>query len=437
MGGMARRAPIAEKGCERANRAGAPLSPSTQVCQGAPDPEKKGAGEDKYKRGGGAQDPGTAMEAVLIDRSGEKIRTFPLAPITRPSETIRICSVTLRSACSAVKVCLQCSRENVCQGCVCTSEAGGLLEEQRGVYFCGKCRHSVGPEKRGSVLVYSSTAEALEFYLRHKHVLSIQFIRSWIGGAAGIDRGAGGQRDGQRAGRSEREARRVGDIIGSAFAGPGRRGLEGAKKVEIDFGLLMRPAVEPRILPQVKYLPCQEDKKPWELQTQASGKHSNIDLQNRIKGLSQREILEIVREITPFSFIFLAKHKYGTYVIQLIVILATEEDLQGEIKALVHPHAPSLLKHEIGNYVVQHIMKFDVRFVVDCFLRDLVGILNSKIGARALKNCVKHFGGYKKELAGRIEQVRPSLLNQDSISITRSILKELWSTRQHGEDIAV
>lgn len=320
-----------------------------------------------------------------------------ISPIARPTDTVVI---SPRSGKGLSKLCLQCTDNRLCPGCICARGSGGGGE----TYLCRDC----GPEtclvKEARYIVYSSSAEALAFYLRHREVVQIEFVK----GQSSTSR-----REEWRSGEKEEE-KKMG-IIEKAFSTEnGEPFLE--KKTEIDFREIVRKDMKR----DGDYCRLRD-----EFTAEASGKYSNMDLQRRIRECTQKEILDILKAVPERSFVFLAKHKYGTYVVQLMLKLAKDEELHEEIKRLIFPHAVSLLKHEIGNYVVQHVIDFDREFVLACFLADLEDVLASRTGARAMKNCVKHFMAHKDELVPRIEKARRFLKSQDSLKITRSILRDL------------
>jgi Pumilio-family RNA binding repeat len=343
--------------------------------------------------------PGEDKMADVVLSESKGTKAGRISPVARPSETLVI---SVREGEGLFKLCLLCTGSRVCPGCICMCKEEGWKD----VYVCRKCDVPAEMIKSGQYILYPTPSEALEFYLRHRKQVQMRFAKRWIGVSMKV---GGGERE---------EENKKREIIEKAFSTEEGESFIG-KKSEIDFRELMVRGEAKQALIR------EECRLGEEFMAEASGRHSNMGLQARIRGCTQEEILRIVRSVCSNAFIFLAKHKYGTYVIQLILTLARDEELKSELKRKIYPHAVALLTHEIGNYVVQHVIKFDKGFVLRCFLLDLKSILGNKTGARAMKNCVKHFFLYRKELVPKIEEAKQTLRSQDSLNITRSILRDL------------
>ncbi|KAI5189620.1 hypothetical protein NEMIN01_0573 [Nematocida minor] len=159
----------------------------------------------------------------------------------------------------------------------------------------------------------------------------------------------------------------------------------------------------------------------------ASGRVSNIALQAKIRELSQNDLLLTISKLSPQVFFYLAKHKYGTYVIQLIIGMIKDDLLIEEIKRHISPYSTALLQHEIGNYVVQRIIDFDKKFVYSCFMKDFERIVSTKIGSRAFKSCIKHFCAYKKEIIAVLSSDFQTAIPFEEQKVLKAALKELLS----------
>ncbi|KAH9386429.1 uncharacterized protein NEMAJ01_1325 [Nematocida major] len=178
-----------------------------------------------------------------------------------------------------------------------------------------------------------------------------------------------------------------------------------------------------------KNIPCMgthlEASKIRDFVCMASGRSSNVTLQMKIRELSQNDLLQTMSSLSPQVFFYLAKHKYGTYVIQLMISMIKEDTLVREVKRLMLPYSTGMLLHEIGNYVMQGMINFDKAFVFECFMKDFKKIASSKIGSRAFKSCIKHFYMYRQTI---IQILTPNFIGSiptDEQRVLRGSLKDL------------
>lgn len=196
------------------------------------------------------------------------------------------------------------------------------------------------------------------------------------------------------------------------------------KRESTGFHVTIEDPIKKKIKPAL--VSILETEKSRDFICMASGRISNIALQAKIKDLSQNDLFLTISKLSSHVFFYLSKHKYGTYVIQLIISMVKDEMLVEEIKRHISIYSTPMLQHEIGNYVVQRVIEVDKRFVFDCFMKDFKGILSTRIGSRAFKNCVKHFSPYKKDILSAISLDFQTSLPTDEQKILKAALKELF-----------
>ncbi|OAG29760.1 hypothetical protein NEDG_00893 [Nematocida displodere] len=366
------------------------------------------------------------MENLLErDSDGKRFRNEPTA-IARPTETICIRRILeTRDMPRKIKLCLECSVESPCTNCECTGpqkhddldefiDAGKRddVSEQTlstpQLLICTACPlsatlHLLPDEESVAVAVFASRNTSVAFFNAHKHFLMLEFLKG-----PGVQRQAPCGRDFPRS--CEGFKLRIIEKAFSEHAAPSFASGTHLVKPEP----VKRPRAgpnEPEAIGEIVYL--------------ASGRHSNIALQARLKACSQEALQEMLHKISAYSFFFLAKHKYGTYVIQLLISMAGTEALVGEIKELIMPYASLLLQHNIGNYVVQRMIAFDPRFVLDCFLSDFEKILRSKIGSRAFKSSAKFFCPYREDVLPRLLLLIEETSTLEDTKVLKAALKDL------------
>ncbi|KAI5184810.1 hypothetical protein NEHOM01_0412 [Nematocida homosporus] len=302
------------------------------------------------------------------------------------------------------------SEDSEGEGIVGSAGEWGVGERMELCRFCDQNKNWVlETVQRGYLVRFAGLADAIGFYMAHRSVLRL----AWARGMSSL--GFMGQVNESEVGVSPKL-----QILQKAFSvyGPG---CKAAPLMDESF-----PADSP--ISEKTGVLYTETERTNGFVYQASGRHSNITLQAKLRGLSQSQLLATIQKVPSPTFYFLSKHKYGTYVIQLVIAMAEDESLVLEIKKLLFPHASALLQHSIGNYVVQKMLVFDVRFVLDCFLSDFEMILKSKIGARAFKNCVKSFIPYKKEILPQLLLIISGNILLEEQKILKAVYRELYGS---------
>lgn len=372
------------------------------------------------------------MDAPGSHQGKDQARSsFVLLPISRPNRILRILGARpgLEKG-SAFTLCLLCFAGRPCSHCVCFRAQRGEPQEfvdacekpeltqgvlglsqgfASGVLLCRFCTAGAQytllqtPDESAVLAVqFAHQGRALGFYNRHKHLLVMDFPKSRIEFFE----------DTTRTQCTEKRNIRL-EVLQKAFGAPvvssRASGFEDAGCAQPEEPEKADPA--PETMDVIVYL--------------ASGRHTNVLLQEKLRALSQDELLRVLYRISAASFFFLSKHKYGTYVIQLLISIAKSDALISEIKEMLAPYGSALLRHGIGNYVVQHMLVYDTRFVLECFLRDFERILGCKIGMRAFKSCAQKFRPYRTEILPRIGALLLAITQKEELKVLRSAIKDL------------
>ncbi|OAG33114.1 hypothetical protein NEIG_02297 [Nematocida sp. ERTm5] len=384
------------------------------------------------------------MESLVEIKKNKVPIKERVGPICQPTRIVCIIYRSIKEEqAKCFRLCFLCDGNNLCGMCRCTPECyedkeeiadevsfvnarkekeheGCLLREEGFLgqipsdesssspyIMCRKCSHMkewpiISVEEKMCVVKFVSVRTALLFYQSHKSVFLLSF---------GVD-----MRAPFRISIPEKNIQL--QVLERAFS---------IKKMEItetvfDCGSEQTPR-ETRI--KTGIISVNEQEKSQEFISMASGRHSNVVLQGRIRGMTQESLLSCISALTSPEFIYLAKHKYGTYVIQLVVSMVKNPSLIEEVKKHIFPYSSGLLQHEIGNYVVQRIISYDARFVFDCFMKDFKRIVSSKIGSRAFKSCIKSFHLYRKEIIQILSSEFLESLPFEEQKVIRVALKEV------------
>lgn len=376
-------------------------------------------------------------ELPLMNNSAEMAkdaiisRARPVA-ITRPTRTVHISyEYPTEINPGPIKICLLCTEINQCDMCCCTAkketpfptaqderefvsaqkpDLQDLFDQteknpNENIFaICNECTKSknwpiVTVGKDIIAAKFLSVKLSLAFYQSHRNILSL----SW------------GYEIQPVLYKPEEKNIRI-SILEKVFTEPQMGEEPFYKTVEDPPKKEIKPAL----------VSIQETEKSRDFICMAIGRASNISLQARIKDFSQNDLLLTVSKLSSHVFFYLAKHKYGTYVIQLIISMVKDELLLEEIKRHISIYSTPMLQHEIGNYVVQRVIDIDRRFVFDCFMKDFKNILCTRIGSRAFKNCIKSFSSFRKDILSMLTLEFQLSLPIDEQKVLKAALKELF-----------
>ncbi|KAI5159993.1 hypothetical protein NEAUS03_0776 [Nematocida ausubeli] len=392
------------------------------------------------------------MESSVEIKKNKKYSRDSVGCISRPTRVLQIWYPEVQKGrADPICLCFLCDGESVCSMCNCASGCEDAEEKNGEVSFvnakkecieeslhmenkidaftrketsahknyrfdfCQKCMHLkswpiISIEERMCTAKFITVGQALAFYQAHKYVLLMSFgddIRIPL----------------------LHPAPRVNLLLGVLDMAFSAQKMN-IKETEFECTGEERMKRETRMKAGVGNFvePC----KSLDFIGMASGRSSNIVLQERIREMTQEGLLQCISTLTAQEFVYLAKHKYGTYVIQLIISQIKEILLVEEVKKHMAPYSTSLLQHEIGNYVIQKIINYDVKFVFDCFMKDFKQIASSKIGSRAFKGCIKHFHLQRKEIIRVLSSEFLESLPFEEQKVIRTALKEILFVNNKG-----
>lgn len=131
---------------------------------------------------------------------------------------------------------------------------------------------------------------------------------------------------------------------------------------------------------------------------------SNILMQNAIKAFDESQLCEIIKnlgtDIAPIS-----ATKYGAYTVQTIILCATSKPSQQLLSKYFEQHGEFLITHEIGNYTIQKILRFDEDLVYNLCMQGLVEIMNNPLGVKVFRRCLEFFKERDAEIIQYVKMV--------------------------------
>lgn len=390
------------------------------------------------------------MECSTEEEKNNNLPEHKSTPIVRPTRIVHILHSqnTLENK-SAIRLCFLCDGRNVCTMCMCVdrseskksekkressfvnaqkpadseeikSEAvvDGLCSKKEEALFslCKKCSSLkewplVYIRESVCVIKFTTVSLALLFYQAHKSVLSLV----WGYETLSEPRFSAPKRNNILL-----------KVLEHAFS------LKTASLKNTEFQCVAEESMKKEMATKPALVSLLDTEKSRDFISMASGRHSNVSLQMKLRELSQEDLLLTISSLPSQTFFYLAKHKYGTYVIQLIISMIKEDELVQEVKKHLSPYSTSLLQHEIGNYVVQRIIVFDTEFVFNCFVKDFKKILSNKIGSRAFKSCIKYFHPYKKRIIQMFSAEFIDSVPVEEQKVLKIALKEFLFVCEHS-----
>lgn len=136
----------------------------------------------------------------------------------------------------------------------------------------------------------------------------------------------------------------------------------------------------------------------------AVGSVSNVIVQKAIRHMSDDQICLLIKsfgyDIAPIS-----ATKYGAYTVQTLISAAVGKASQNLISCYFEGWGRFLIPHEIGNYSIQKILRFDMEIIYDFFMRDLERIIDSHLGLKVFKRCIPFFMSKKNMLLERLATI--------------------------------
>ncbi|AFN83294.1 hypothetical protein EROM_070430 [Encephalitozoon romaleae SJ-2008] len=135
----------------------------------------------------------------------------------------------------------------------------------------------------------------------------------------------------------------------------------------------------------------------------AVGNQSNKVMQEAIGLLPDAGIARIIQnlghDIAP-----IAANKHGAYTIQMLISVSKTPLTQNLLSKYFRKFGGFLITHEIGNYAIQKILRFDPDLVFELFISNIGDIVKSELGIKVLRRCLEFFPDKKAILAQKVRE---------------------------------
>lgn len=152
----------------------------------------------------------------------------------------------------------------------------------------------------------------------------------------------------------------------------------------------------------------------------AVGSVSNVIVQEAIRHMNDEQICLLIKsfgyDIAPIS-----ATKYGAYTIQTLISAAVGKASQNLISCYFEGNGRFLILHEIGNYSIQKIIRFDMEMIYDFFVRDLDKIIGSSLGVKVFKRCIPFFLSKKDIILEKLASIE----TPENLEVCRAIIDVL------------
>lgn len=122
----------------------------------------------------------------------------------------------------------------------------------------------------------------------------------------------------------------------------------------------------------------------------AVGSQSNKIMQEALGLLSEAEIARVIQalghDIAP-----IAANKHGAYTIQMLISVSKTTCTQSLLSKYFRDLGGFLITHEIGNYTIQKILRFDPDLIFEFFMLQIDDVAKSTLGMKVLRRCLEFF----------------------------------------------
>lgn len=139
------------------------------------------------------------------------------------------------------------------------------------------------------------------------------------------------------------------------------------------------------------------------------GISTNVLMQALIKKLDDEGLCLLInsfgQDIVPIS-----ATKYGAYVIQILLIAVKTSKSQSIVSRYFKPWGQFLITHEIGNYTIQKLIRFESELIFEFFIDNFENIINNEFGFKIFKRCLPFFSDKKKKLREKVSELNIKLV---------------------------
>ncbi|KAI5168597.1 hypothetical protein PAEPH01_0263 [Pancytospora epiphaga] len=137
------------------------------------------------------------------------------------------------------------------------------------------------------------------------------------------------------------------------------------------------------------------------------GCFSNVVMQNAVKGVGEKGLIEIIKNLGS-DIVPISATKYGAYTVQTIILSAPGNGSQRLLSQYFKESGHFLIDHEIGNYSIQKMLRFDDALVFELCMVSLPSILGSNLGLKVFKRCIEFFKDKYEDVREIVKQCEVS-----------------------------
>lgn len=135
----------------------------------------------------------------------------------------------------------------------------------------------------------------------------------------------------------------------------------------------------------------------------AVGNQSNKVMQEAIGLLPDTGIARIIQNL-GHDIVPIAANKHGAYTIQMLISVSKTSLTQNLLSKYFKKFGGFLITHEIGNYAIQKILRFDPDLVFELFISNIEDVAKSELGIKVLRRCLEFFPDKKVILAQKVRE---------------------------------
>ncbi|UYI27206.1 hypothetical protein J0A71_05g10630 [Encephalitozoon cuniculi] len=140
----------------------------------------------------------------------------------------------------------------------------------------------------------------------------------------------------------------------------------------------------------------------------AVGSQSNKVMQEAIGMLSEVSIARVIQNL-EYDIAPIAANKHGAYTIQMLISVSKTPLTQRLLSKYFKRFGKFLITHEIGNYTIQKILRFDPDLIFEFFVSKIEDVVRSELGIKVLKRCLEFFPDKKPILVQKAREYGKNL----------------------------
>lgn len=135
------------------------------------------------------------------------------------------------------------------------------------------------------------------------------------------------------------------------------------------------------------------------------GSLSNVIMQEAMKIISEDEKCMVIKNL-GHDICPIASTKYGAYTIQSIIVYSESAQAQKLLSYYFAKYGEFLFSHEIGNYAIQKVLRFDEELVFELCAKSLQEIIENPLGLKVFKRCLCFFSTKYETLIAMLQNIK-------------------------------